>query len=261
MYLSKRASFIKPWVAVALGVLITGWPLAALAEFTPPRRGLPGRREGGGTRGPCTKGTPARLMLLVPEGATPGTNLAVTAAAYPRFFWFMPQTRVATSEFALDKAKKVEFTLHEGDAQTPDRALIYRTAFSVTGEAGIGSLALPQNAGIPPLEVGKTYHWRVTLICNERQPSQNLTADGWLQRVALDPTVTKQIEAATATNRADLYAKNGLWVETLSTLAAQRCAKPSASAATVQWNQLLKAVKLDQLVDKPLIQQCDPPTL
>lgn len=242
MDMGSRSTRFAAWIGVFLGVFMASLPLAAMAqEFQPPKRGVPGRRVGGGTRDPlgCVQGRPPYLMALLPQ-----TNLGLTTSANPQFFWFMPKT----------KAKVAEFTLYEGNEQTPDHTLVYKTTVAVAGTPGIASLSLPANAA--PLQVGKDYHWSVTLICSSEQPQNNISVDGWVQRIALKPSLQNQLTQATPSDRVSLYAQNGLWFDTLTALAELHCARPNDPEVTKSWATVLKSVKLDAIAGQPLMQSC-----
>ncbi|PSB26085.1 DUF928 domain-containing protein, partial [Stenomitos frigidus] len=128
--------------------------------------------------------------------------------------------------------------------------------FSITGTPGVASLSLPGNANIPPLVVGKDYHWSVSLICKTDDRSKDIRVDGWVQRVATNVDLTKQLATAKPTDRVRLYANNGIWFDTVTTLAEQRCANPKETALNSSWAELLKSVQLEAIADQPLIQQC-----
>ncbi|MBC7971228.1 MAG: DUF928 domain-containing protein [Verrucomicrobia bacterium] len=244
MRLFNRLAIAMPWLGLMLGFMVCSLPLLAMAaDFKPPRRGLPGRREGGGTRDPiaCIQGNPSQLVALLP-----GTNLGLTTAAYPRFFWFAPKS----------KAKFAEFSLYDVNEQREDRTPIYKTIFSIAGTAGIASLSLPSNATMPPLVVGKDYHWSVALVCNPDDRTRDIKVDGWVQRVAPEPRLTNQLVKATPEDRVRLYANNGIWFDTVTTLVEQRCAKPQEAALINSWAELLKSVQLDAIAEQPLMQQC-----
>jgi hypothetical protein len=213
------------------------------ADFKPPQRGLPGRREGAGTRDAivCIQASPPQLTAILPE-----TNLGLTTAAYPRFFWFAPKS----------KARFVEFTLSEVNEQREDQMPVYKTIFNITGMPGVASLSLPSNAAIPPLVVGRDYHWSVALICNPNDRTRDIKVDGWVQRVAPDARLTNQLAKATPVDHVSLYASNGLWFDTLMTLADQRCTSPKDAALISSWAALLKSVQLAAIAEQPLLQQC-----
>jgi hypothetical protein len=229
-----------PWVGALLGLWVCA-PTIALAQFNPPSRGAPGRREGGGTRRPmaCTRGNLINLIALVPETSlgTTASVLGLTTSEYPRFFWFQPRT---TAQFA-------EFALYQGDEKMPDRTLVYKSTFSIPEKAGIASVALPKSAGVPPLQLGKSYHWSVTLICDPKVPAADIKVDGWVQRVqalSFDPKATPQA-------RINLMSQRGLWFDALEAQAEQRCLNPNGD--TTDWTKLLQAVNLEKVATQPIV--------
>ena len=50
------------------------------------------------------------------------------------------------------------------------------------------------------------------------------------------------------------YAANGIWYETLATLADLRRQSPDDAKLTAQWMQLLQSQKLDPIANQPLVQ-------
>ncbi len=246
MCLANRSAAVARWAGLVLGLWLCSLPLVAVATpFKPPRRGIPGRREGGGTRDPqaCVQGNPARLIALMPQ-----TNLGLTTHEYPRFFWYMPKTR----------AKFVEFALYETNENQEDKVPIYTATFGISGQTGIASLTLPANSTIPPLVVGKDYRWSFALICNPNDRKRDIEVEGWVQRITPDATLAGRLARANAADRVTLYADNGLWFDTLTTLAELRCARPGDATVQANWVGLLKSVKLDAIAEQPLIQQCSP---
>lgn len=247
---AHRAVRLTPWFGLVLGLFICSEPLMAAAlEFKPPRRGIPGRREGGGTRNglpgadPCTSTSAPQFAALMPP-----TNFGLTTAEFPRFFWSAPRT----------KARFAEFTLHEAaegaDKKMSDRALVYRSTFRISGEAGIASFPLPRNTGTPGLSVGPDYHWTVALICNPQDRKQDAKVEGWVQRMTPDVALASQLSQSTPSDRPKLYADNGIWLDTLSSLADLRYAKTLDASLAEDWSNLLKAVNLPNSAALPLFQ-------
>jgi len=230
---------ITTGIVIGCGIWHYALPLAANAiEFKLPRRGIPGRREGAGTRGPsCTPPNSTNLTVLLPQ-----TSLGLTTAEYPEFFWFVPQTR----------AQSMKFSLFRGTLQEPTQQLIYENTLEVPAQPGIVSLKLPNTAQVPPLIMGQDYYWSVTLLCNPNEPAQNIQAEGWVQRIPIDFTLARQLATANPSDRPALYAQNGIWFDTLSTLATLRCTNATNSAPTQNWTNLLKSVGLDAIADQPL---------
>lgn len=232
----------KLWTGIGLGVWLCILPLSAIAvEFRPPRRSIPGRRESGGTRGPACVQGPTNLTVLLPQG-----NVGLTTAAYPQFFWYLPKTR----------AKTMQFSLYRGNEREPAQELLYEKILTPPEQAGVVSLSLPKEADVTPLAVGQTYFWAVTLMCEPDDPLKNIQAEGWIERIAIEPGLAKELTAAKPSDRPQIYAHNGIWFETLSTLAGLRCANTQNSALTKSWNELLTSVKLDRLAEQPFTQVC-----
>jgi hypothetical protein len=222
---------------VSIGIGLAALPTVALAqEYIPPQRGLPGRREGGGTRGDCLSSR-QRLTALMPD-----TNFGKTIAEYPTFFWYIPDVQPEAAEFVL---------LDENDNE------LYRTSFRVTGDSGVISLSLPENAGMPPLEVGKDYHWYFSLVCDEIDRSGDAYTEGWIQRVAPDAALVARLETAAASDRPAIYAAAGIWHDALTSLADLRRAHPQNSSFVRGWRTLLNSVELANVADQPFVPCCE----
>jgi hypothetical protein len=242
MDVARRIQLLKLGLGMGLGGWLVALPIMAIAvEFKPPQRGIPGRREGAGTRGPaCVQGTPNLTVLL------PQTNIGFTTAAYPTFFWFVPETL----------AKSMKFDLFRGTEADPQQQLIYETTLDITASPGIVSLALPANANIAPLVVGQDYYWSVTLQCSAEDSFQNIQAEGWIQRVPLDPALARQLKTAKPSDRPQLYAQNGIWFDTLSSLATLQCTSTPTAALAQSWVSLLHSVDLDSIAAQSLYSAC-----
>lgn len=242
MFCKSQLKVFKLALGLAFGVWFGSLPLAAIAvEFRPPRRSIPARREGAGTRGPaCVQGEPNLTVLL------PSTNLGLTTADYPQFFWFVPQTR----------AKFMKFSLFQGDAQDPMQQLVYEQALDTPTAPGVVRFALPQAENTSPLQPDRDYFWTVTLVCQLDDPSKNIHAEGWVQRVSMPPDMAKALTAAAPGDRPRIYAENGYWFETLASLANLRCENAGNVALAKSWAELLTSVKLSRLANQPLRQVC-----
>lgn len=222
----------------------------------PPDRDAPGNRGGGAGRG-CGAGN-RFITALVPEykqvldrGAI--TKVWGTTIAERPTLWFdVPYEKgtISTMEFVLQ-------------ANSSPAKEIYRSEIMPPEGPGIISIHLP--ASIPPLEAGKLYTWffKTRLQCGSsvaaaKPQLQKEELYGWVQRVSPSATLTSQLKQATPQQRATLYAQNGIWFDALTTLAEQRVANPQDTRLTEDWNNLLKAVGLEKLAAKPLIQCCQP---
>lgn len=210
-------------VAVTLPILAQG--------FTPPDNGLPGRREGGGTRGGCAAQKPT-LTALIPE-----TNWGLTLQAYPTFFWYVPPNTATVAEFVL---------LDQANAE------VYTAMMPLTNQAGVVKLSLPTDGSVPPLEADKLYHWYFSLICDPLDRSADQFTDGWVQRTLPSAELTQKLEAAPDQAKFAIYSEAGIWYDTIATLATLRQQQPENAELAQQWQVLLESVGLVTIADQPL---------
>lgn len=225
-------------LALTLG-LLSGMPLTALATpYTPPPGlGLPGPREGAGTRG-CLFGDPAQLVALMPEN-----NVGWTTAAHPRFYWFLP----------LNTASYAEFVLRYVDADTQEEFEVYRTRFAPIGEAGIVTLGIPEDLGVLPLSVGDRYRWEVALFCEPTSNPAEFRVQGWIERRTPSEALAEQLAVtATEADRIALYASNGYWFNALDGLIQQKKAFPNDAEIQAAWADFLASVGLETLATQPI---------
>ncbi|AFZ19182.1 DUF928 domain-containing protein [Allocoleopsis franciscana] len=177
------------------------------------RRPLPGRREPAAGRG-CGANVPnLPLTALSPE-----TNLGFTIAAYPKFFFYIPQM----------SATAVKFTLLQEDDNK-----VYEKTFPSSRISGIFDLRLPDDKSLPPLVVGKNYHWYFQITCPQLG-SGDIYVDGWVQRVSRG-------------------GQNNLWYDSVATLAEKRRLNPDDSALAAAWENLLRSEGLDKIASQPLM--------
>jgi hypothetical protein len=236
----KNSAFsIAAYLTLATGIWLGGLPLLAIAQtYVPPDRGLPGRREGGGTRsGSCATGQPTLTAL------TPDKNFGQTVSPYPTWFWYVPETSAQAAEFVLLDSNNVE---------------VYKAIFQIANQSGIISLSLPEHSNLSPLTVGQDYHWYFSLICDRRDRSGDIYTEGWIQRIQPDSALTQQLASAVEGDRSELYATNGIWYDAVSNLADLRRLQSNNSTYRDNWNTLLRSVGLENLAAQPLVQCCEP---
>ncbi|MGJ5672194.1 MAG: DUF928 domain-containing protein [Nostochopsis sp.] len=209
-----------------------------------PTKSLPGRRENGSTRrGGCLGGDQPLLVLLLPS-----TNLGLTTAAYPKFFWYTPD----------NTAQIMQFSLYTVDEKLHPRTLVYQTNFKPKTQAKITSLTLPNNDKVPPLAVNQTYQWSVSMVCDIKDPSPRsvISVYGWVQRVNISQNIANKLKRSSSRERLSVYAEQGLWFNLLSTVVELRACNPSDTKLSDIWTSLLQQIELDYLAKQPLRQQC-----
>ena len=182
--------------AYITAILIAFLPVNGLANKTETYRPPKGKvreqtRKAGGSRG-CNIPLKDAVTLLVPQDHT-----ATTISERPTFFWHLSQKLSLPLRFTLLEPEKKPILTKE-----------------LKPEPGIVALKLPQDTA--PLEVGKTYRWTVTVVCNPSKPSRNLFAQAWIERVPL-PTEAQLSNNTKNTSFCSLsYARVGIWYDALS---------------------------------------------
>lgn len=196
-------------------------------QFTAPDKGVPGRREGGGTRGPS-------LTALVPE-----TLMGLTLSARPTFYYHVS---------APLKDSMVEFEMADEEDNT-----VYKTTFNMnTPEGGIFSVSIPDSETSPMLEVGQTYRLYLTVKNSDGSFLDLVT--GWVKRVELSSSMMRQLDPTNLEESLDIYEQEAIWYDALAALAQLRRSNPGDAELDLQWSQLLKEVKLEPLAQQPLLQ-------
>lgn len=214
-------------------------PATSKVKFIPPpdQDAPSGRRQGGASRCPSCKNNVLPLTALVP-GDRSKSFLALTLAKYPKFWFYVP--------YALTPEQLVEFVLQDDKDN-----YVYKTTFTAPGTpAGIISIPLPATAA--PLEIGKQYNWTFSI----QDRSNSVFVQGKVQRVALNPTLINQLNAATPREHIALYAAKGIWYDALTALADMHRTNPQDAAIAAQWINLLQSVGLDRIATKPIVECC-----
>jgi len=174
---------------------------ASWNSFQPPEEGVPGRREGGGTRGLECSTAPTALTALIPQ-----STMGQTLSAKPTFFYYLP--------VAVDKT--VQFEL----ADETDKTLYKKSFRMVTSRAGVVSVSLDSDDNSPALEVGKNYQWYFTIKCNAKNyTTDEVLVSGWINRTALAPNVKTELDRSPDRAKISIFAQQGLWYDYLATLA------------------------------------------
>jgi hypothetical protein len=217
-------------------------------NFHPPNRGRPDITAGGGTRSACSKESKKILTPLLPK-----TKLGLTFSDRPTFYWFVPAV----------SAKIAEFTIQDKDGNP-----VYDNSFDLPDQSGIVAFT-PSTS----LEVGKQYHWFLTIACDAEQTTEDQQiVEGWIERTQITDDILKELGLKTATPEilksleikypqklAQIYTKAGIWHEAISNLVSQRCTAPEDPIVLGNWQALLesKSVGLKDVELEPLLNSCN----
>ncbi len=215
---------------------------------TPPDKGAPGEQSDSGTRRPCDSSENSNQLLselvaLVPAikkqispNSLPETDVwGQTISPHPTLWFYIPASATV--------AKEAKFVLEDEEN--------YRSEFPLTLPTTPGIVSLPIPTTEPALEIGKWYHWSLKIYCETpASPPPKFAVDGWIKRIE-EPLP----KPATPEEQIILYAKEGIWFETLTELANLHRTSPSPDT-TAAWGKLLEFIGWAQLVKEPILPCC-----
>lgn len=201
------------------------------SQFTPNTDGVPTGTAGGGSRGTgsCPTESVNYGSSLVPIVAATEQNL--TVEEHP--FLLVHMTNKAVSQLFLSVVDE------QGDYD-------FQTYISIPQESGVLKIALPENA--PALAPGSTYTWSLAIICGNSLRPDDPVVQGTIQRVSLTPMYTVDM-----VEQLRWYTENGVWYDTIATLAEAYQADPADNQLSAIWNSSLDAIGLQDLVSAPLL--------
>lgn len=199
--------------------------------------GAPSNPVGGAVRtNSCLRGQRTLTALAQTD------KLGLTTAEYPALFFYLPQSSANTKvELALldENDKQIGKTIVDAPSVTP----------------GIVGFSLSDIEGLPPLEIGKAYHWYLSMICNSQHRSADVFVSGWVRRIELDPVLANELKRLTSRDRASLYAVEGIWYDTIAALYEARRASPEDLSVANDWADVLgsESNELGKIAKEPLI--------
>jgi len=207
--------------------------LSQNVNFKPPDVTAPGSRQGGTHRG--SKLCPAGLSITP---LVPATNIGLTLTESPTIFVYVPPTPA-----------QIEFTVLTDN----EEKVVYEKTFKAD-KSGIVGVNVPVSSdNNKSLEVGKRYVWSFSMICDPEDRSADLVVKGFVQRIEPQATLKSDLANSDQMTKLDVYAKNGIWYETLDTLAQMRRQTPGDAKLTAKWTQLLQSQGLESVATQPLV--------
>ena len=222
------SSLLTPMQAVPAPIL-----LSQNVNFQPPDVTAPENRQGGTHRG---EACPQDLSIIP---LIPKSHDGLTLGESPTFFAYVSQS-----------STEVDFTLQSDDEKGTE---VYKTTFKVD-KPGIVEVSIPAMGDRQKsLEIGQRYQWSFSVACDD-DPSGNYFVKGIVQRIEPQETLKNVLANPDPMARAIAYAKNGIWYETIATLAQMRRLAPDDSGPRTEWTQLLQSQGLESIADQPLVQ-------
>ncbi|EAZ92659.1 DUF928 domain-containing protein [Crocosphaera chwakensis] len=179
---------------------------------------------------------PQELVALIPANLQ-----SKTTSTSPTLYFSVP---------AITANTEIEFVL-----RGPQDELVKKQTFSGKGQAGIMSLKLPNGPRVSSPNGENTYHWYLSVICNQGDRADDVVVEGLLQPVTLESNLAEEIETASLEDRFKLYQSYDLWHERLDTLANMKRSQPQNTQLAQKLGELLESVELDSTIgQKPLLE-------
>jgi Domain of Unknown Function (DUF928) len=160
-------------------------------QYRPPVVGKPARSVGGGSRG--VRDRIPVVYVLVPD------HVGQTTSAQPSLFWFIDRVP--------DPSAHVEFTLLADGEVDP----VVEKQLAPPDRTGIHRIRLA-DLGVK-LEPGKEYEWSVAVVMDPGNPSRDVVATGWIDRVER-PELKARLDSSGG-DAVYVFAEEGLWYDAL----------------------------------------------
>lgn len=166
----------------------------AMPVYTPPQRGAPKARVGGGTRG--TGDSAPYITVITPP------DLALSASSQPVLFWYLSGQLSNRFELALINDQSIE----------PVMELALDSGLA----PGIHAVDLSDHD--IRLQPGRSYQWSVVAVVDPDHRSSDILSSARLEYVEADAGLRDTIEQATPEQAVSLYAGSGYWYDAFATL-------------------------------------------
>ncbi len=212
-------------------------------RYVPPSNlGTPIVSTPGATRSICEVAE-ACLIGLVPDLKAENAPVPQTISESPTFYFLVPET-----------VGQAYFYLYEADSSLPEGKRVYRTSFQIKNKAGILAFKMPTVKGVSILKIDKTYVWKFTIAGS----TESGLVRGSIRRVLPSQNLVDQLKKALLPlDRAALFAQEGIWFETVQTLAEALQGNPKKAEIVSEWNELLKSAKLNRVLPHTFVKTAE----
>ena len=218
----------KPILWSSIAALLLSTPVSPFAAdvsvpvYSPPSRGAPAGRIGGGTRGGQNVFV---LSVLAPD------HSGFTTSEQPSLYWFISKPT----------SMPVELTVMDPQGVKP----ILETQLPSPIQAGIQRVRLADyNIHLVP---GAAYRWFVAVVPDADRRSKDILAGGAIERIDLQEDVKAKVAKASDKELPFVYAQAGLWYDALKSISDLIDATPQSQELHNQRSALLKQVGLSSI--------------
>lgn len=193
--------------------------------YTPPKRGAPGGRVGGGTRG--TQREVFVLSVLAPD------HSGFTTKEQPSLYWFISNST----------SLPVEVTVMDPQGVQP----ILETRLPSPVKAGVNRIRLSDfDVRLAP---GGAYRWFVSVVPDSDRRSKDIMAGGAIERVEMPEGLKAKLAQAPKSDLPSIYAEAGIWYDTVAAISELIEAAPQDQALRKQRTELLSQVGLTGITE------------
>lgn len=202
--------------------------------FEPPSDERVDNSRGGASRPTEEKCIHDEAYLYPLTALIPQSGVGLTVAAHPTLLVYVPATT----------ATRAHLTLRDDDYGG-----LYQSQVEIPETGGVLKLPLPADS--PELEVGKTYHWSLALLCQPTQTDMPITS-GQIRRVELSADAMVE-ESQSLLSQTTIYGQFGVWHDMLANLVLLRQTEPQNQSLNQNWAELLQAEDLGAIANTPLL--------
>lgn len=201
-------------------------------DFTPPN---PGTQVGTGTQKPSNTGsrTPGNLRAIIPWTRTDPVlqrpiHEGLTVSSHPIFWLFYKQQADSNTPIIIDWEIR--------DTQANGEKYYYQNSFSFLPNSSSSNfpVELPQNA--PPLLSNNRYQWKITASKDGKIIGETA---GYIKKIAISSEAQEKLSNSNLEQKAEIYARLGIWHDLLDTLALLKQEDSNNSNYENAWNNLI----------------------
>lgn len=192
--------------------------------YKPPKRGAPGGRVGGGTRGEYDLYLTARVLA-------PGQVRGLTSQDQPELYWYISKVTEVPIEFTLIDEESIA-PLIEKKLPAPTKAGIQRIQLSDFGFR---------------LSPDKMYRWSIALVLDPDHRSKDIIASARIQRALPSEIPTTRLGQVDAVEATFIHAEAGLWYDAIAAISQAIRESPEATRFHQMRGALLEQVDLGEV--------------
>jgi hypothetical protein len=192
----------------------------AVPVYTPPKRGAPLARVGGGSRG-VDDGLPY-ISVITPD------HVGYTSMSAPVLYWYISEDMKTRFEFALINDDDIEPMVEVASEQMMT--------------AGLNSMNLADH-GVT-LQPGVAYQWSVALVSDENKRSSDIVSSGQIELLEMTEQQKALLENTSGEDRVAILAREGYWYDTFDSMSRLIADDPDNTGLRTQRAMLLEQIGL-----------------